>query len=224
MEVFAQGSRDMTSMKKLSPEDARRALYIDFEGNKDKPPALLGCTRRSSVQSKLSVWQAITDPTFGSLATADELELLTLADAVERILQRAERKHRRIVAWSTHEHDVIRKHCPEHLERFELLFLNAKLLAERWRSKCHAGNRPSTNKLAAYFELIGYQVPERAGPGQVGDTLKSLSKSFSLGKTASDLTENQSRRWADLRDHNRHDCTGMRQICILAADEIAAAS
>ena len=61
----------------LAPEDARRALYIDFEGRKDQPPVLLGCTRRARVHGFL--WQAITDPRFESLALADGLESLTLS-------------------------------------------------------------------------------------------------------------------------------------------------
>ena len=29
---------------RLTPDEARRALYIDFEGRKGGPPVLLGCT------------------------------------------------------------------------------------------------------------------------------------------------------------------------------------
>jgi hypothetical protein len=55
----------------LTPHDARRALYIDFEGRKDAPPVLLGCTRRSRVRGDLSVWQATTEPSFRALADGD---------------------------------------------------------------------------------------------------------------------------------------------------------
>ena len=37
------------------------------------------------------------------------------------------------------------------------------------------------------------------------------------------MTANHLRRWSDLRDHNRHDCAGMRAVVIQAADEIEAA-
>ena len=67
----------------LAPEDARRALYIDFEGRKERTagPAWL--------QVRRSLWQATTDPRFEALALADGLESLTLSAAIERILIRA---------------------------------------------------------------------------------------------------------------------------------------
>lgn len=205
----------------LAPEAARRALYIDFEGRKDRPPILLGCTRRSRVHGDLSVWQAITDPRFESLARADGLELLTLADAVERILVRAEAKDRLIVAWSQHELDVVGEYAPKHLDRFATRYVNARTFAVRWRNKCHAGARPASNTLADYLELTGYRVPDGAGPGRAGETIGILERAFDAGRTASDLTDNQRRRWRDLREHNRHDCAGMRSVCMIAADTIA---
>jgi hypothetical protein len=207
----------------LAPEDARRALYIDFEGRKDRPPILLGCTRRSRVRGDLSVWQAITDPRFESLAQADGLESLTLADAVARILIRAEAKDRLIVAWSQHELDVVGEYAPEHLDRFAAKYVNARTFAVRWRNKCHAGARPASNTLADYLALTGYRVPEGAGPGRAGETIGIVERAFDGGRTASDLTDNQRRRWRDLREHNRHDCTGMRSVCTIAADAIATA-
>ena len=89
----------------LAPEAAARALYIDFEGQKDQPPILLGCTRRSGADQLHMVRQVITDPVFGPLARADHLELLSLADAVLRIIQRAEKADRLIVAWTERERE-----------------------------------------------------------------------------------------------------------------------
>jgi hypothetical protein len=48
-----------------------------------------------------------------------------------------------------------------------------------------------------------------------------LDKAFAAGRQPSGLTENQRRRWRDLREHNRHDCTGMRSVAMLAAERIA---
>ncbi|HEY8192875.1 MAG TPA: hypothetical protein VIF36_03020 [Gaiellaceae bacterium] len=206
---------------RLTPGEARRALYVDFEGRKVGPPVLLGCTTKSRVRSRLSVWQAVTDPILTPLAIADDIEALSLADAVERILVRAERKDRLIVAWSERELDVVREHCPQHLDRFEARFRNAREFAVRWRNKCHDGRRPPTNALADYLALIGYTVPEGAGPGRVGETVEIVQRVLLRGRRVSDLTDKQLRRWDDLREHNRHDCAGMRRITILAADEIA---
>ena len=129
---------------------------------------LLGCANKPGKGERPWVWQAVTSSLFAPLATADALELLSLPNAVERILQRAESRDCRIVAWSEHELNVVRKGCPEHLDRFGARFVYALGVAKRWRNKCHDGNKPPL-----------------------------------------------------LRDHNRHDCAGMRKVCQLAAGEIA---
>ena len=128
-----------------------------------------------------------------------------------------------IVAWSQHELDVVRDFAPEHLDRFAARYINARTLAVRWRNKCHGGERPATNTLADYLRLVGYLVPDGAGPGRAGETIGILDKAFAAGRQPNDLTENQRRRWRDLLEHNRHDCTGMRSVAVLAAEEIARA-
>lgn len=208
-------------MIRLTPEDAHRALYIDFEGRKDHPPALLGCTRRSRLGEEQPIWQATTDERFSDLATAQGMEAMSLADAVERILQRAERRDRRIVAWSQHELDVVRAHCPDKLDQFAGRYVNARSVAVHWRNSCHGGRKPESNALADYLRLIGYVVPVEAGKGRAGETLRILADAFDRGRGAADLTLNQRTRWRDLREHNRHDCVGMRRVCLIASREVA---
>ena len=111
---------------RITPDEARRALYIDFEGRKGAPPVLLGCTRRSRLRTSDTVWQAVTEPRLTPFAVADGIESLALPEAVERILVRAEKRDRLIVAWTEHELDVVREYCPEELERFEARFRNAR--------------------------------------------------------------------------------------------------
>ena len=168
------------------------------------------------------MWQAVTDPLFEPLAEADEIELLALPDAVERILQRAERKDRLIVAWSEHELDVVERDCPELLDRFQAKFRNARTFAVHWRNKCHEGRKPATNTLADYLALIEYQVTEGAGPGRAGETIRVVRRALEKRRGIAGLTDNQLRRWRDLREHNLHDCAGMRTVCLQAAREVAA--
>jgi len=206
----------------ISPDDASRALYVDFEGEKAKPPVLLGCANRLGRGAKPWVWQAVTDPPFGPLAATDGIELLALPEAVERILRRAERKDRLIVAWSEHELDVVEDYCPKHLDRFQARFVNARTFAVHWRNKCHGGGKPATNMLGDYLALIGYEVSEGAGPGRAGETIRVVRKALEKGRGIAGMTENQLRRWRDLREHNLHDCAGMRAVCLKAAREVAA--
>ena len=184
---------------------------------------LLGCAHRAGGGATPWVWQAVTDPLFEPLTEADDdIELLPLPDAVERILQRAEAKDRLIVAWTEHELKVVKTYCPQHLARFEARFVNARAVAEHWRNACHDGQKPKTNELADYLALIKYEVSEGAGPGRAGETIGIVGKALEKGLGLNGLTDNQLRRWRDLRTHNLHDCHGMKKVCVLAATELAA--
>ena len=207
------------SKRRLTPAEATRALYIDFEGRKDHPPALLGATHFASARR---VHQYVTDPHFASIARDEELEVMSLSDAVERIIQRAERRDRLIVAWTEHELEVVRRYVPGHLDRFERRFRNALAIAKYWRNTCHATEKPSNGALVGYLDLVGYRVPPEAGVGRAAETLRILGGAFDRGRTAAQMTANQRQRWADLRSHNAHDCAGMRQVCLTATAEVAA--
>ena len=206
---------------RLTPEQARQALYIDFEGGKGEPPVLLGCGRRTGRGQRQFVPQYITDVRFAPLAD-DEVEVLPLTDAVERILQRAKSKDRLIVAWSNHELDVVKEYCPKQVDRFQARYVNARTFAVYWRNACHAGERPATNTLADYLALVDYKVSDGAGPGNVGETVSRIARSLAKGKGEAGLTDDQRRRWCDLREHNLHDCRGMKEVSVRAAEEIAA--
>lgn len=207
---------------RLTPQEARQALYIDFEGRKDAAPVLLGCAHRPGKGVKPWVWQAVTDPLFEPLTRIDDdIELLPLLGAVERILQRAEAKDRLIVAWSEHELDVVKEYCPQHLARFEARYVNARTFAVYWRNACHRGDKPTTRDLPTYLALIGYDLPVGAGPGRAGETIRRCDDALARGKGLAGLTDDQLHRWQQLRDHNLHDCHGMKKVCILAADEVA---
>ena len=96
----------------LSYAEAIRALYIDFEGPKDKPPAFLG-THKSGDH----VQPDIVDPSLASLGPSRSLR-----DAVAHVVVRAESRQRGIVSWSTHDLDVVRTltdEDPALVERFE---------------------------------------------------------------------------------------------------------
>jgi hypothetical protein len=94
------------------------------------------------------------------------------------------------------------------------------LIARRWRNKCHGGDNPESGRLADYLALIGYPVPDEAIGGQVGETIRVLRRRLEQGLQ---LTANQRSRWERLIEHNRHDCAGMRRLCLMGTQELEAA-
>jgi hypothetical protein len=199
----------------LSADEALRALYIDFEGEKDHPPVLLGAHRRGR-GPRPYVHAYVIDEAFAVFGDT----ALKLQDAIERIVGRAEARDRQIVAWSTHELTIVRELLaddPNLVARFEARFVNALALARFWRNKLHDGDRPEEGRLADYLALIGYEVPDEGLGGDVGATIRAIRTTLGRGAPP---TSHQRERWRRLVEHNRHDCIGMRRLCIRATREL----
>lgn len=206
------------AFKRLTEAEALRALYIDFEGEKGKPPVLLGVHRRGR-GARPFVHQDILDDAFSGLGASS----MTLREGVTKLLQRAERRDCRIVAWSEHELRVVQTLGPEDPDlvvRFEGRFANARAVAERWRNKLCGGNKPEAGRLVDYLALIRYPVPPDADGGHVGDTIRDLRVRLERGLSP---TPGQRQRWDHLIEHNRFDCAGMRRVCLRATRERDAA-
>ena len=205
--------------KRLSASEALRALYIDFEGEKDKLPILLGVLRRAGKGSTPFVHQDVVDEAFASLG----VPAITLRDAVEKAVLRAEHGDRRIVSWSQHDLEVVRtlRDDAKLIARFETRYANALSVAKRWRNKLYDGAKPASGRLGDYLALIGYPVPEDAAPGHVGESIRVLRHRLERGLSP---TTAQEARWERLVEHNRHDCAGMRRVCIRATTEMDAAA
>jgi hypothetical protein len=194
--------------KQMTLQEARTAFYVDFEGGKDVPPVLMGYLRKHTQQY-------VVEPAFRELGPA----YLELRQAVATVVTRAEKQDRRIVSWSEHDLDIVRSltHEPELIARLEARYANGRALAARWASRAPGIDQPATGDLERYLELIGFEVPESAGVGQVGATVRSLQQRLAAGRQP---TENQLERWADLLEHNRYDCEGMKAVCVRAATEL----
>jgi hypothetical protein len=141
---------------------------------------------------------------------------MSLREAVEKVVLRADHGDRRIVSWSEHDLNVVRTLAaedPDLVARFEARYANARAVAERWRNKLHGGDKPEPGRLADYLALIGYPVPDEAAPGSVGETIRVLRGRLERGLA---LTPAQREHWDHLVEHNRHDCAGMRRVCLRA--------
>jgi hypothetical protein len=210
--------RPARPFRQLSAVEAARALYIDFEGVTARPPVLLGVLRRPGRGSEPAVRQMVVDAVFEPLGPAGR----ELRAAVEDVVRRAEAHDRRIVSWSEHDLDVVRRlrdDDPALVDRFEARYANARAVAKGWASRLYPAARPARGALAGYLGLVGYTVPAAAGPGHVGSTIRAIRPTLDAGRAP---TPRQRERWARLLEHNRHDCAGMRAVCIRATRELEA--
>ena len=210
---------DRRAFERLTEPEALRALYIDFEGEQDRAPVLLGVFRRGR-GARPYVHHHVLGAAFAQLG--DGGATTTLHDAIASIVRRADKGDRRIVSWTEHDLRVVRTLAdedPELVARFEARYANAHRVAERWRNKLHEGDKPAVGRLADYETLIDYDVPAEAVGGDVGETIRAVRKRRERGL---DATDGQRERWRRLIEHNRHDCIGMRTICLRATRELDA--
>ena len=194
--------------RQMTPPEARTAFYVDFEGGKDGPPVLIGVLRKHTQQY-------VVEPAFRDLGP----DYRELREAVATVLTRAEKQNRRLVSWSEHDLEIVRSLTkePELIRRFEARYANGRSLAARWATRAPGIEKPASGDLEHYLALVGYEVPQAAGPGQVGATVRSLRQRLDAGRQP---TEAQLERWDLLLEHNRHDCEGMRAVCVRAATEL----
>jgi len=194
--------------KQMTAAEARTAFYVDFEGGKDAEPVLIGILRKRTQQYVL-------DPVFRPLGP----DYLELRQAVATVVARAEKQERRIASWSEHDLQIVRSLTkePELVRRFEARYANGRALAARWATRTSGLAKPDSGDLEHYLPLVGFDVPEAAGPGHVGQTVRDLRPTLVAGRRP---TDSQLGRWADLLEHNRYDCEGMRAVCVRAATDL----
>jgi len=122
------------AFKRLTLVEAQQALYIDFEGVKDKLPVLLGTLNRGGRGPEPFVFQVVVDSEFRATGTEER----PFKEAIRTVVQRAEAGNRRIVAWSEHELEVVRRLLPDErdlVDRFTARYANALGIAKRWAAK-----------------------------------------------------------------------------------------
>jgi hypothetical protein len=197
-------------------------IFIDFEGNRDEHPVILGVLEHSSGQPVFTQW--ILDPLFQPLAEHNErLRAGSLTDVLTRI----DREHgvsSSVYAWSTHEQQVITgAELPaDLLASWSDRVIDAKVVAKRWARIAHPEFKPARiagrgrHTLDQYLDLANYAVPRMHGAGNTGSRLRSLRTALEKGKTFSQLTSVQKAKWTNLLEHNRHDCFGMARLVELA--------
>jgi hypothetical protein len=229
----------------LDPYQAANAIYIDFEGRAHRAPALLGVfyaegskrpdedrlvLRQDVVADDLSPAAGMIDLTWAGHVYHAQNGARPLRHSLHEVVRRAAAQDRLIVAWSQHDLKVALKYG--RLEKadedvFVERYRDGKSTAKGWLQ----ATRPDVvlphvafcgkHQLARYFELIDFDVPERAGPKRVAMNLERVAAGLSTRGSFDRLVASQKDAWADVLLHNLYDCVGLRKVVRLAADELA---
>jgi hypothetical protein len=195
-------------------------IFIDFEGNKDLPPTLLGVLERS--EGNDTFHQYVLEDSFVPLATSPKHKQL-LTGSIGEILEDLDARfspETPIYAWSSHEQLVVN----ELLEGSDLAALwksritDAKKLAKQWARKHHPNHTfvkkefRSRHTLDQYLSLIEYVVPTVHAAGRTGHRLRSLRETLVSARPLETWPPSLNRYWTNLLAHNMHDCYGMMAV------------
>jgi hypothetical protein len=205
----AKPIRYKTSKVKITSAEAKSAIYLDYEGNKDKSPTLLGW----AVSGKYKA--AIVEPLFATCADryrAKGIYAEDHANLVLRLITQAEDENRRIVSWSEHDFNQMTMVLkPADIQRLLLVYRNAIRTARPWH-QIKYGKLPGSAALDYFESLTGYVVPEKFGLGLVGNALRLIRSQLKEGRDYSGLSDKARVAWVKIVKHNQHDLIGMAHV------------
>ena len=205
----AKPIRYKTSKVKITSAEAKSAIYLDYEGNKDKSPTLLGW----AVSGKYKA--AIVEPLFATCADryrAKGIYAEDHANLVLRLITQAEDEKRLIVSWSEHDFNQMAMVLkPDDIQRLLLVYRNAIRTARPWH-QIKYGKLPGSATLDYFESLTEYVVPEKFGLGLVGEALRLIRNQLKEGRDYSGLSDKARVAWVKIVKHNRHDLIGMAHV------------
>jgi hypothetical protein len=196
---------------RIASREANRALYIDFEGRKNEPPALLGLLRGTHHRV------LILDPTLRPLARYAPPELPVpmcvrpLARAVTEVLALAADtpRPRRIVGFSLHELRMVEEHVGRpSAEHVADRYLNARKFFAAWyhRERPDLAVKVENMSLDQIARALGCAAwPEIAF--SPADAIKRLRAQLATRRHRRlEPTQRTVDLWHRLVAYNRHDC------------------
>lgn len=204
-------------------DEARRAIYLDLEGEAGGPPAVLGMLWVSRQGQEPMFRQVVVDPALRRLA-GDGLGSSSFAGQVRSLIGRAERQHRVLVGWSGHEVDVVRTWCPDLAPAFEAVYRDAKKPAKAWGRLTGfvpaKDARKRRHRLEAYETAVGFARDEMLGAKDMAKAIRGVRAALEEGR---DPGSKRRARWERMLAHNELDCRGVRAVTLRVLEDLDAA-
>ena len=205
-EIDQAKQRPKASSAKLTAEEVKKAIYIDYEGNIKLPPTLLGWYVDGEYMA------SILEPLFETCENRYKAKGIYVEDHTQlalRLIQQAEDEGRLIVSWSEHDYLLMCKVLmPSDAERLKLFYRNAIRTARPWYRQKY-GPLPEKASLNFFEDLLGFYVPDRFGLGLVGEALRLIRGQIEEGRSYADFSKAAKNGWTSVVRHNKLDLEGM---------------
>lgn len=198
----------------FSQEEASRAIYVDFEGFKDKTPSLVGIL----VDGVLT--QVVLDPRLFPAAVVKGCRTRSIHEVARDLRESCQVEGRTLVAYSGHE---LRTFATYSGVDFSDVYRNALLIARKWWNVFHHG-KPIDRKLKTFLTAIGSPMPASLGVGNATLRLRAVITMLERRQNYRALTPVVRKKWRDLLDYNAHDCRGTQRLVAHAVTQLAVRS
>jgi hypothetical protein len=221
--------KDKLLIRSLSAVQAKRAVFIDFEGTRDDAPSLLG----GYIAGRKEFYQVILEPALYPAAQYKSPKITwpvrtsTPFMALDRLRHLIEsRKRMRVFAWTrVEQREILKllKDFPELREFWSGRVEDAIPYAKAWKRRVHPDVKLSRKKgrgpntLENYEKLIGYKRHTIHGWGLTGKRVRAVRAALAKRGSMSKLTRTQKGYWTNLLIHNKDDCRGMAEVMAVVA-------
>ena len=195
----------------ISLDEARRAIYIDFEGFEDASPSLIGILIGESFE------QVVFDPSLVLAAEAKGLPIESLQKCISRLQIQSSAESRLIIAYSQHEKNVILNYANVDLTG---LYRDARKILKRWKNKYHRDLTIQGWGLKDFFTFMNYPRGTYLGERKTTSRLRAVADMLERRRAYDLLTPVVKAKWTKLLEYNRIDCSGMRDLILHAMREL----
>jgi hypothetical protein len=193
----------LSSEKIITESEARRAIYVDFEGFTDKTPSLIG------IQCDEEFSQVVLSEDLRIAAAAKAIAVCDGKPLISHLLSQAKSENRKIVAYSSFEKEQCYKWYGVDISS---VYVNANLVARSWKKLAYPKLRVSG--LKDYLKLVNYPRGDHLGIKQSTQRIASVANMLAKKKSFEDLTPVVKAKWTKLLDHNKIDVQGMKFLIL----------
>ena len=199
----------MASKPKITADELARAIFIDYEGNIDREPTLLGWRVDGQTNA------AILEEEFATCSDryrAKDVHLVDHCQLASDLLLRACEEDRVIVSWSEHDLRVVNQVLSaKDQERFSSRYRYAITTARSWHYKT-MDKRAPIGDLSYFCQLLGFPIPKKYGTGKVGHGLRLIRNQLHEGREYPELTPKARASWVAIVKHNDLDLRSMEFV------------
>jgi len=196
---------------RVYPSQAKRGIYVDLEGFKDKVPSLIGILVENDFE------QIVLDPDLEQAALAKNLQVKSFACAMQYIAELAKTEKRKVFAYSQHELNLALEYTSSG-PTIKRKYKDGHKIAKRWFHREHYDEHIDNWGLKSFMEFLRQPLPGRFGHQKATYRLGYVRDMLARKGTYNDLTSTAQNHWTDLLDYNEWDCLALQKLMTRVGD------